>query len=447
MAYPDKPQILTSYTAEEQSIGNGTLPGQELDVDFASLKTSQEQVIDFLKLFTRSDGKLANGIVTQEALAPSILIGFDPPTVWATAQAYTTRSTVFQGQQFYLCVIAHTSGVFNTDLSAGRWQLLADLTPVGGALVASNNLSDLADAATARTNLGLGSMASLNSGTSGGQFRTNSQNEAFFQPLDATLTAFAGVTGSADVFPYFTGADAFATAPVTAFARTILDDANAAAARTTLGATVTGAALFTAADAAAARTAVGATVTGSAVLTAADAAAARTAIGVDVNPVKAWVNFNGVPASGTYSRTGTLVTVTLTAHGMTTGMIANLDFTTGTATDGNYAVTVVDPNTFTVTDSASGTTSGNVTRNCYIRTGLNVASVTDNGTGDFTVNFTSALPSADYALSGTARETGGGSSVNYIAVRTYAAGSARFFVANQNGAVVDPDVITIMVVQ
>lgn len=280
MAYPDKPQILTSYTAEEQSIGNGTLPGQELDVDFASLKVSQEQVIDFLKLFTRSDGKLANGIVTQEALAPSIRIGFDPPTVWATAQAYTTRSTVFQGQQFYLCVIAHTSGVFNTDLSAGRWQLLADLTPAGGALLASNNLSDLADTAAARTNLGLGSMASLNSGTSGGQFRTNSQNEAFFQPLDATLTAFAGVSGSADVFPYFTGADTFATAPVTAFARTILDDANAAAVRTTLGATVTGAALFTAADAAAARTAVGATVTGSAVLTAVDAAAARAAIGV-----------------------------------------------------------------------------------------------------------------------------------------------------------------------
>lgn len=357
MAYPDKPQILTSYTAEEQSIGNGTLPGQELDVDFASLKVSQEQVIDFLKLFTRSDGKLANGIVTQEALAPSILIGFDPPTVWATAQAYTTRSTVFQGQQFYLCVIAHTSGVFATDLSAGRWQLLADLTPAGGALLASNNLSDLADAATARTNLGLGSMASLNAGTSGGQFRTNSQNEAFFQPLDATLTAFAGVSGSADVFPYFTGADAFATAPVTAFARTILDDANAAAVRTTLGATVTGAALFTAADAAAARTAVGATVTGSAVLTAVDAAAARTAIGAaaatDVPGVsQTWQDFtsSGRISGTTYQNTtGRPITVVVSAS-------------TGIFQVSNDNVTWIQANQF-----ASTTTTVLIPNNGYYR--------------------------------------------------------------------------------
>jgi len=51
------------------------------------------------------------------------------------------------------------------------------------------------------------------------------------------------------------------------------------AARTNLGATATGNALFTAADAAAGRTALGATVTGAAVFTAADAAAGRTALG------------------------------------------------------------------------------------------------------------------------------------------------------------------------
>lgn len=54
---------------------------------------------------------------------------------------------------------------------------------------------------------------------------------------------------------------------------------NASAARTNLGASVTGSAVFTAADAAAARTAIGATVTGANVFTAADAAAARAAIG------------------------------------------------------------------------------------------------------------------------------------------------------------------------
>lgn len=66
--------------------------------------------------------------------------------------------------------------------------------------------------------------------------------------------------------------------------------------------------------------------------------------------------------AGTYSRSGTTVTVTLTNHGLTAGKSIYLDFTSGTATDGTYTVaTVGDVNNFTVTDTVSGTTSGNVT--------------------------------------------------------------------------------------
>lgn len=56
------------------------------------------------------------------------------------------------------------------------------------------------------------------------------------QPLDATLTALAALASAANTLTYATGADAFSTTPLTAFARTLLDDANAAAALTTLGA-------------------------------------------------------------------------------------------------------------------------------------------------------------------------------------------------------------------
>lgn len=55
------------------------------------------------------------------------------------------------------------------------------------------------------------------------------------QPLDATLTALAGVTTSADKIVYATAADTFTTATLTSFGRSLIDDADSAAARTTLG--------------------------------------------------------------------------------------------------------------------------------------------------------------------------------------------------------------------
>lgn len=147
MPTPDKPVLDYSYTAFQEGQGDNSFPGTQLDNDLANLKLSIDETIDFASLVIRDDGKLNNGVVTKSSLAADVLTGVGAPTVWATATDYVVDETVTTNNGLYLCLDDHTSGVFATDLAAGKWTVLAVWSPLTE--VADNSISTpkLVDAA------------------------------------------------------------------------------------------------------------------------------------------------------------------------------------------------------------------------------------------------------------------------------------------------------------
>ena len=97
----------------------------------------------------------------------------------------------------------------------------SDTYAVTGLTSAGRALLDDADAAAQRTTLGLGTAA------------TSASTD--FQAVDAGLTSISGLTTAADKMIYTTGSDTYAVTSLTAAGRALLDDADAAAQRTTLG--------------------------------------------------------------------------------------------------------------------------------------------------------------------------------------------------------------------
>jgi hypothetical protein len=67
-----------------------------------------------------------------------------------------------------------------------------------------------------------------------------------------------------------------------------------------------------------------------------------------------------------------------------------------------------------------------------IRDSFNVSSITDNGTGDYTLNFTTAMANANYAIVATV-----GSRDRFISPVDRATGSCRLLCENNTGSAFD----------
>ena len=130
-----------------------------------------------------------------------------------------------------------------TDLTSGYQPLDAELSALAGLTSAADQVPYFS---------GPGAMSLASFGSYGRSIVAAANSAAALtvlgaQPLDSELTLLAGLTAAADALPYFSGPSAASTTTLTAFSRTLLDDANAATAAATLavlplsGGTLTGA--------------------------------------------------------------------------------------------------------------------------------------------------------------------------------------------------------------
>jgi len=118
-----------AFVADSATVPN--FPGQALDVEHNAIKTTTDQIRANLALIQRDDGAPANSIVTYDTLAPALQTnGLATASAWLTTTNYLVGTTVYQNSNLYRCLIAHTAGVFATDLAAGKWLLLVAL-PTG----------------------------------------------------------------------------------------------------------------------------------------------------------------------------------------------------------------------------------------------------------------------------------------------------------------------------
>lgn len=226
------------------------------------------------------------------------------------------------------------------------------LTTLGMSAFIKTLIDDL-DAATARATLGA-------------------------QATDATLTALSGLAVAADKMIYATAADAFATATLTAFARTLLDDASASAALTTLGVSTFIQTLLGDADAATARATIGALSTTGTAAAATKLATARTINGVSFDGTAAITAEPYVEIDATAATQYLTFVDSITAGFKRLNMDSELAYNPSTnllSANASSAVKLATERTLALSGGASGSASFDGTGNATIPVTLSGAGV------------------------------------------------------------------------
>lgn len=140
MAQPPAYGPSTDFSDDEsnQVLGRSSILTASLDAELAAIAASISGIRTNLALLQRDDEGLQDQIVEPWCLSTGALALISAGTftlagVWTTATAYTVGQIVDVQHVAYVCIEAHTSGTFTTDLTASKWSRLSALGSERGA--------------------------------------------------------------------------------------------------------------------------------------------------------------------------------------------------------------------------------------------------------------------------------------------------------------------------
>lgn len=220
---------LASLAAATALAGRTAIDAQQANINLTTLSTVTAGT-NALPYFT---GTNTATTTTLTAFGRSLMDDVDASAARTTLEvtsASDTASAIADGlatRQPLALNLTALAGATNSANTFNYWTSSSVVASTALTPFARTILDD-ADAAGVRATIGVDSAVDVTSALTAGL--------ATKQPLHSTLTALAGLATGSNQLPYFTGTNTAAQTPLTVFARSILDDLDAPAVRTTIGA-------------------------------------------------------------------------------------------------------------------------------------------------------------------------------------------------------------------